>query len=52
MVADGTGAFEKAIGVFYLMGHTEWWIEGAVTQRGEAVYAGSGMIDGVALPEQ
>ena len=52
MVADGTGAFEKAIGMFYLTGHTEWWIEGGATQRGEAVYAGSGMIDGIALPEQ
>jgi len=52
MVADGTGAFQKAIGVFYFTGHTEWWIEAGVTQRGEAVYAGSGMIDGIALPEQ
>jgi hypothetical protein len=52
MVADGTGAFEKAMGVFYFMGHTEWWIEDGVIQRGEAVYAGSGMIDGIKLPEE
>ena len=52
MIADGTGAFEKAMGVFYFMGHTEFWIEAGVTQRGEAVYAGSGMIDGIILPEQ
>ncbi len=52
MIADGTGAFEKAMGVFYFMGHTEFWMEAGVIQRGEAVYAGSGMIDGIKLPEQ
>ena len=52
MIADGTGAFTRAIGMFYLMGHTEWWIEPGVSQRGEAVYAGSGMIDGIQLPEE
>ena len=52
MIADGTGAFEKAMGVFYFTGHTEFWAEGGIPQRGEAVYAGSGMIDGIKLPEQ
>ncbi len=33
-------------------GHTEFWVEGGVPMRGEAVYAGSGMIDGIKLPEQ
>jgi hypothetical protein len=52
MIADGTGAFEKAMGVFYFTGHTEFWAEAGVPIRGEAVYAGSGMIDGIKLPEQ
>lgn len=52
MVADGTGAFEKAIGMFYLLGHTEWWIDANGSQRGEAVYAGSGPIEGIMLPQE
>ena len=51
MIADGTGAFETAMGVFYFMGHTEWWLEAGVPQRGEAVYAGSWMIEGIELPQ-
>jgi hypothetical protein len=51
MVADGTAAFEKAIGMFYLLGHTEWWIDADGSQRGEAVYSGSGTIEGIMLPQ-
>jgi hypothetical protein len=52
MVADGTGAFEKTMGVFYFMGTTEYWLENAVPVRSEVMYAGSGMIDGIQLPEE
>ena len=51
MIADGTGAFEKAMGVFYFIGYTEWWIEDEVPQHVEVKYAGSGMIDGIELLE-
>jgi hypothetical protein len=51
MITDGTGAFERAMGVFYFTGYTELWMEdqGRHTEVG---YAGSGMIDGIALPQE
>ncbi|UCD53047.1 MAG: hypothetical protein JSW27_10480 [Phycisphaerales bacterium] len=52
MVADGTAAFEKAIGMFYLLGHTEWWIDADGSRRGEAVYSGCGTIEGIMLPQE